>query len=191
MSALESRTAALDAARNLLLEEGPQAVTLKAVAARINRTHANLLHHFGSAAGLQLALANHLATAICDEMEEATRFLPSRDLDECRLVDLVFDTFGSKGAGALAAWMVCTGIRGALDPILDAVQDVIERSLPAGVSSTAAVERRELTYSLVLMALGKSLMGDELTGTHRMDDDAVRRRGGDMLAFASARMAAS
>ena len=40
-------------ARILLIEAGPQAVTLKAVAARIGRTHANLLHHFGSAAELQ------------------------------------------------------------------------------------------------------------------------------------------
>ena len=48
--------AALEAARALLVEAGPQAVTLKAVAGRIGRTHANLLHHFGSAAGLQKAL---------------------------------------------------------------------------------------------------------------------------------------
>ncbi|WP_371858601.1 TetR family transcriptional regulator, partial [Pseudomonas sp. FW215-R2] len=41
----ESRDAAIDAARALLVEQGPQAVTLKAVAARIGRTHANLLHH--------------------------------------------------------------------------------------------------------------------------------------------------
>jgi AcrR family transcriptional regulator len=51
LSPEESRDAALEAARALLLEAGPQAVTLKAVAARIGRTHANLLHHFGSAAG--------------------------------------------------------------------------------------------------------------------------------------------
>lgn len=37
--------AALEAARGLLVETGPQAVTLKAVAGRIGRTHANLLHH--------------------------------------------------------------------------------------------------------------------------------------------------
>ncbi len=46
----ESRAAALEAARRLLIERGPQAVTLKAVAAEIGKTHANLLHHFGSAA---------------------------------------------------------------------------------------------------------------------------------------------
>lgn len=47
-----SRNMALAAARDLLIETGPQSVTLKAVAARIGRTHANLLHHFGSASGL-------------------------------------------------------------------------------------------------------------------------------------------
>ncbi len=67
----ESRTVALEAARALLIELGPQAVTLKAVASRIGRTHANLLHHFGSAAGLQKELARHLATTICATIEEA------------------------------------------------------------------------------------------------------------------------
>ena len=36
----QSRGAALEAARRLLIDEGPQAVTLKAVAARIGKTHA-------------------------------------------------------------------------------------------------------------------------------------------------------
>ena len=49
LSPEESREAALDAARALLVESGPQAVTLKAVAGRIGRTHSNLLHHLGSA----------------------------------------------------------------------------------------------------------------------------------------------
>ena len=56
LSPTESREAALIAAQQLLVESGPQAVTLKAVGARIGRTHANLLHHFGSAEGLQQAL---------------------------------------------------------------------------------------------------------------------------------------
>ena len=51
----ESRRTALQAARTLLLESGPQSVTLKAVAGRIGRTHANLLHHFGSAAAVARA----------------------------------------------------------------------------------------------------------------------------------------
>jgi hypothetical protein len=59
LSPEESRAAALEAASAILIEAGPQAVTLKAVSSRMGRTHANLLHHFGSASGLQMALAAH------------------------------------------------------------------------------------------------------------------------------------
>jgi len=69
----QSRTVALEAARGLLIELGPQAVTLKAVASRIGRTHANLLHHFGSASGLQKSLAEYLANAICATIGEAVQ----------------------------------------------------------------------------------------------------------------------
>ena len=65
-----SRSAALEAARELLLEAGPQAVTLKAVAGRIGRTHANLLHHFGSASGLQRDLAAYMGNSICAKIGE-------------------------------------------------------------------------------------------------------------------------
>ena len=190
LTAEESRAAALDAARCLLLEEGPQAVTLKAVAARVNRTHANLLHHFGSAAGLQLALADYLATAICDEMSESARFWHADNADPRILVGLVFDTFGSKAGGALAAWMLCTGHKGALDPIVKAVQDLIDRCLPVDLGEGESVKRRELTYSLVLMALGKALMGEELASALAVDHGAVRRHGEDLFTGARARQSA-
>ena len=67
----ESRAAALEAARMLLLDQGPQAVTLKAVAAKIGQTHANLLHHFGSAAGLQAELARSIADRVTGTIAEA------------------------------------------------------------------------------------------------------------------------
>src|SRR3546814_20444617 len=67
----ESRSAALEAARRLLIKSGPQAVTLKAVGAEIGKTHANLLHHFGSAAGLQSALAHHIGARVTAGIAEA------------------------------------------------------------------------------------------------------------------------
>ena len=71
LSPEESREAALEAARALLVEVGPQAVTLKAVAGRIGRTHANLLHHFGSAEGLQKALIARMASGIVGTIKAA------------------------------------------------------------------------------------------------------------------------
>ena len=65
----ESRGAALAAARELLKSDGAAAVTLQAVAKRVGRTHANLLHHFGTAAGLQRALAEDIAQTVAASIE--------------------------------------------------------------------------------------------------------------------------
>src|SRR3546814_18480682 len=91
MTPQESRDAALEAARALLLESGPQAVTLKAVAARIGRTHANLLHHFGSAAGLQKALIERMAGAITSTIRAAPLRARAVDQNPREVVDTTFD----------------------------------------------------------------------------------------------------
>src|ERR1700754_4582570 len=112
-----SREAALEAARELLWEDGPQAVTLKAVAGRIGRTHANLLHHFGSAAGLQKALIEAPAESVTAEIGAAVLRARAGDHDPREVVDLTFDAFDRGGAGALASWMLLSGNEDALDPI--------------------------------------------------------------------------
>src|SRR5215212_3465364 len=104
-----SRAAAIAAARDLLLEAGPQAVTLKAVADRIGRTHANLLHHFGSAAGLQAELARSIADRVTGRIAEAVGRARAGQADAREVVDRTFDAFDREGAGALAAWMILSG----------------------------------------------------------------------------------
>ena len=121
LSPEESRAAALVAARGLLIERGPQAVTLKAVAAEIGKSHANLLHHFGSAAGLQAALAASLSDKVCAEIALAVQRARAHEIDPIEIVDRTFDAFDKEGAGALAAWMILSGNRDALNPILDAI----------------------------------------------------------------------
>ena len=165
----ESRLAALEAARALLVEAGPQAVTLKAVAMRIGRTHANLLHHFGSASGLQKALAAHLAESICATITEAV--LANRQgIGSAReVVDLTFDAFDGEGGGALASWMLLSGHEDALDPIVEAIHDLVARFDDAGAGSM-----RETTLALVLMALGHALMGSALAQSLELPRTAAR-----------------
>ena len=64
-----AREEALEAARDLLLSGGPAAVTLKAVGERMGVGHANLIHHFGSAAGLQGALMDRMVRDLADRIE--------------------------------------------------------------------------------------------------------------------------
>lgn len=157
LSQEESRTVALEAARALLIELGPQAVTLKAVAARIGRTHANLLHHFGSAAGLQKALAEHLAVTICATIEEAVLASRAGQGTARDVVDLTFDAFDKEGGGALATWMLMNGNEDALDPLIQAVHDLVD-----DLGDHQSGQMHQVTHALCMMALGDALMGGAL-----------------------------
>jgi AcrR family transcriptional regulator len=170
MSPDESRAAALEAARDLLLEAGPQAVTLKAVAARIGRTHANLLHHFGSAAELQSALAGHISGQVTRQIGDAVERARSGEADTREIVDGTFDAFGKGGAGALAAWMILSGNRDALNPILDSIRKLVEQ-LTVGHEEHHIAES---TLWLVLAALGDSLLGPEIAEALGLPRDSAR-----------------
>ncbi|MFO1255876.1 MAG: helix-turn-helix domain-containing protein [Sphingomonadaceae bacterium] len=154
----ESRTVALEAARALLIELGPQAVTLKAVASRIGRTHANLLHHFGSAAGLQKALAEHLAVTICATIEDAVLASRAGEGTPREVVDLTFDAFDKEGGGALATWMLMNGNEDALDPLLEAIHELVD-----DLGEHESGKMHDITHALCLMALGDALMGGPLS----------------------------
>lgn len=171
LSPEESRSAALEAARNILIEMGPAAVTLKAVAARIDRTHANLLHHFGSAAGLQRALAAYQAETVCATIGKKMAESPPGERNVREIVDLTFDAFNGGGAGALATWMAATGNDDALDPIVDAIHRLIDSMAPD------AHEKRlmhEDTLALVLMALGDAQLGGQMAEALDLPRDTSR-----------------
>lgn len=177
----ESRLIALEAARGLLIEAGPQAVTLKAVASRIGRTHANLLHHFGSAAGLQRDLAAHLAGTVCATIAEAVRASRAGLGSPREVVDLAFDAFDKEGAGALASWMILTGNEDALTPIVETIHALVDEiaAEEAGGRGVAAVH--EDTLALVLMAMGDALIGKALARSLGLEDTAARDRAQRML----------
>lgn len=171
MSPEASRSAALEAARQILIETGPQAVTLKAVASRIDRTHANLLHHFGSAAGLQKALAAYLADTVCATIGQKMTESPPGERDMREIVDLAFDAFGSGGAGALATWMAATGNEDALDPVIEAIHRLID-----GITPDAHEKRllHEDTLALVLMAMGDAQLGGPMAEALGLPRDTAR-----------------
>ena len=175
----ESRSAALEAARQLLLEEGPQAVTLKAVAAKVGRTHANLLHHFGSAAGLQAELARSIAGRVTGSIAEAVARARSGEADAREVVDGTFDAFDREGAGALAAWMILSGNRDALNPILDSIRALVAQ-LRVGHEEHHV---GETTLWLVLAALGDSLLGAPIAEALSMDRDTARQLAAERLRF--------
>src|SRR3954463_5419812 len=172
-----SRSAAIKAARQLLLTDGPKAVTLKAVAAKIGRTHANLLHHFGSAAGLQGELARWIADSVTAGIAETVERARAGKTDARDIVDRTFDVFGKEGAGALAAWMILTGNRDALNPILDSIHDLVAQ-LSAGHEDHQVAET---TLALVLSSLGDSLLGAPISEALGLKRDPARELAAERL----------
>jgi AcrR family transcriptional regulator len=170
LSPEESRLAALDAARQLLLEHGPQAVTLKAVAAAVGRTHANLLHHFGSAAGLQAELARTIAERVTVSIAEVVERARSGQADPGDIAKMTFDAFSKEGAGALAAWMILSGDRAALNPILESIRGVVGQ-LTVGHEGHHV---GETTLWLVLLAMGDSLLGPAIAEALDLDPATAR-----------------
>jgi AcrR family transcriptional regulator len=177
LSPEESRSAALVAARQLLLAEGPQRVTLKAVAAKIGRTHANLLHHFGSAAGLQAELARSIADSVTSSIALSVERARAGEADARDIVDQTFDVFDREGAGALAAWMILTGNRDALDPILDSIRGLVAQ-LSVGHEAHHVAGS---TLALVLSALGDSLLGAPIADSLGLPRDTARALAAERL----------
>jgi TetR/AcrR family transcriptional regulator, repressor for neighboring sulfatase len=150
-----ARDAALEAARDLLLTAGPSAVTLKAVAARIGTGHANLLHHFGSAAGLQAALMERMIRDTVGQVERAVERLRTGDATPREIIDVVFDAHTRAGVGRLTAWLASTGEADRLRPLFI-------RTIEAGASLPPDEAHRrivDITLLLVLAGLGDSLIG--------------------------------
>ncbi len=179
----ESRSAALEAARTLLIEAGPQAVTLKAVAARIGKTHANLLHHFGSAGGLQAELARFIGNRVTAGIAEAVLRARQGEADPREIVDRTFDAFDREGGGALAAWMILSGNRDALNPILESIHALVDQ-LGQGHEDRPV---HEMTLWLVLAALGDSLLGEPMADALGLPREKARELARQQLIAAAAR----
>ncbi|MEB3415518.1 TetR family transcriptional regulator [Alteriqipengyuania sp. WL0013] len=174
LSPEEFRMTALESARAILIEAGPQAVTLKAVGARIGRTHANLLHHFGSAAGLQKALAEHLTATVCDSVAEAVRAARAGIASPREVVDIAFDAFDREGGGALVSWMLATGQEDAMEPFVETIHRMVDELNLDEATHGKPTPAHDATLGVVLLALGNSLMGAPLAASLKLPDSRAR-----------------
>lgn len=121
----EARAQALVCARRRLIAYGPRGVTLQAVAGDIGVTHGNLIHHFGSAAQLQSALMGVMVRDLASALQVAVARLRSDGDAAKSVVEIVFDAFNQGGAAQLAAWIALSNRYEHLEPVRDAVRDLV------------------------------------------------------------------
>jgi AcrR family transcriptional regulator len=154
-----ARTETLAEARHLLLTDGPQAVTLKGVAAPLGMSHVNLIHHFGSAEGLHAALMESMVAELRNALNN--RDYEIRDMASARrFIDLVFDAFNEGGAGKLTAWIALSQNSLVMDRLVSIVAEVAremeDSGLPRDVNAASFV-------TVVSLALADSLAGGVLS----------------------------
>lgn len=182
----EVRKAAIEAARKLLLKQGPDAITLKAVAAELHMTHTNLIHHFGSAGELQSALMRDMVGKLTATLEDAIARFQAGAGEIREFVDIVFDAFDKGGAGRLAAWLMVSGNEKLLAPVGQAMREYL-RHLEAAVhpspKEAADVHRRVTSATLFVLvtAFGDAIMGDLLRRMVARERNTVRTVVGDLL----------
>lgn len=163
-TAEEVRSAAVVAARELLLREGPESVTLPAVADQLGMRHGNLSHHFGSIGGLHAALVDQMASELTSVVINTVMQLRAEAIAPIQLVDPLFDAFDKGGAGRLISWLAVTGNIEALKPFFTAVsiltRELLQWSPQSGEDREHAV--RDNMLLLIVTALGNALIGDRL-----------------------------
>jgi len=189
----EVRTSAIESARKLLLSKGPDAITLKAVAADLGMTHTNLIHHFGSAAELQSALMRDMVSTLTSTLEGAVARFRAGEGDIREFVDIVFNAFDRGGAGRLAAWLMVSGNAKLFAPVGDVVRDYIahvEQGSHVDASLMADMHRRFTSTSLfvVVAAFGDAIIGGMMHSMVDRERSTVRNVVRDLLPQISALM---
>lgn len=173
----EARLEALVCARARLLSGGPDSVTLKAVADDLGMTHANLIHHFGSAEGLQSALMGSMVADLSNALDAAIARLRTDEGAPLELINAVFDAFAEGGAGKLAAWIVLKGDLTHLEPVRAAVNGLVE-AIRDKLGDPMTASPKQLSSAVLFIALsafGEALIGPPLRDMLDQDEDASRQ----------------
>lgn len=170
----EVREEGLAAARALLLEGGPAEVTLAKIGQAIGMSHANVLHHFGSAAQLQAALMGSMINDLTIALDNVVSLLKTDAAAPRTVADLVFDAFDKGGAGPLAAWIILSGEVQHLEPVRQAVQNLVEAIAGETLDEAGQERIRSAVMMMAIAAFGDALIGPYARDMLGQKNDAMR-----------------
>lgn len=182
-SSAEAKSETIAAARKILLSRGPDAVTLKNVAAELGTTHTNLLHHFGTAGDLQAALMTTMVQDLSDALAQAiTRVKEDEDARQ-GLVETVFDAFDKGGAGRLAAWIALSNKLAHLGQMQKAVTDLVKAIKELAPEESGELHTRvtSAVIFVALMAFGDAIVGAPLETMLGRDRQSARKIAAQLL----------
>jgi AcrR family transcriptional regulator len=149
----------LAAAEVLLVEHGPQAIKLADVAKAAGVVHANVIHHFGSIAGVEAALMERMIRQLADKIIVGFN---AHGASPGFGAQALFDAFEAKGVARLAAWLELTGEGRRMTLVREVVDEVVQTRLARDVG----VERDKIVDFIlvnIILAIGVGLFGPTLS----------------------------
>lgn len=149
----------LAAAEVLLVEHGPQAIKLADVAKAAGVVHANVIHHFGSIAGVETALMERMIRQLADKIIVGFN---AQGVSPGFGAQALFDAFEAKGVARLAAWLELTGEGRRMTLVREVVDEVVQTRLARDVG----VERDKIVDFIlvnIILAIGVGLFGPTLS----------------------------
>lgn len=159
----QARGEILRAAAQRLREHGLEGLNVVDVARDCGMSHATVLHHFGSTAGMRKALVTHMIDGLLHDILDAVHRNPAPEPPEI-LHDL-FDALSRGGHARLLAWL-CVGGE-ALSEDLEApsfirahfaeLVPVVAERLPPGPEREATAKR--IIYLIAVAGIGFGVAG--------------------------------
>ncbi|HVP85693.1 MAG TPA: TetR family transcriptional regulator [Rhizomicrobium sp.] len=182
-SAAEAKSETIAAARKILLSQGPDAVTLKNVAAELGTTHTNLLHHFGTAGDLQTALMTTMVQDLSDALAEAIKRVREDEDSQRGLIETVFDAFDKGGAGRLAAWIALSNKLAHLGQMQKVILDLV-KAIEEITPKDSVENHQRVTSAVIFVALlsfGDAIIGAPLETMLGRERQAARKIAAQLL----------
>lgn len=171
-SPAEARALILKAAQTRLKAVGPEGLQVKEIAAIAGVTHSTILHHFGSAEDLRVALAENMVEKLLDDilrvMDAGETVFP----EDHSVLFRVFEVLTDDGNARLLAWTMLRGadLRAGEDTLM-ALFDKIHAGVVQAIRAAAgdmvvkdAVAERQARFIIYLVAT--TAVGDGIAGPY-------------------------
>jgi AcrR family transcriptional regulator len=180
----ESRELILAAAEQLLRESGPEAVNVRAVAARVGLTDAAVNHHFGTRDELLETLLRHAGRRLKDALDAAAVQWKETGASVRQLVDIMADLYSDGAYAELALRLYLSGWRdrgsGMLADIVAALHDQRSKAFAAAEKVEPSMAETQFIVGLLHQTLALDpLFGAAFrrsTGAKRFEEPTRERK---------------
>lgn len=174
----EARDQILGAAEERLRRHGLAGLNVVDVAAQCGMSHATVLHHFGSTAGMQRALVGRMTDRLLEDVIAALHRDPP--LPPPEVLERLFDTLSRGGHAKLLAWLTvgADDLSADFEPAGHA-RDLLARLVPELARRLPGERQPErLARNIILLVactgIGYGVAGDRLPKLLGMDESDAR-----------------